>query len=244
MPSPLKYFCVLICLMMQAQVLSAQGKKLTAGSDTSFWYRDMLKNVAKLNLPNLKQSATGHQWRMWFDGQVTSYVLIIHPAESQLILYTQEYEDPLTGQPSNRIFVKAYALSRLQAKGIDSLKEAYGIDQIPTDEQIKGWGDIMGLDGVTYLMEKTDDTTYSFKHYWTPSAIKTDEAKKMTGFIAATEQLIGYQHFDTDFMKSIPFLSYFTGGPLLGMKALPRKEARRLRKARKAYLKSHPEISK
>ncbi len=244
MLNSLKYITLVISLLIQGHLLQAQGKRLTADSDTGFWYGNMLKHAAKLNLPSLNQPSAGHEWRMWFCGQYTSYVLILNSTESKLIIYTCEYQDPITWQPSEKVFLKTYALSNAQIRDIDSLKKVYGIDQIPTEKQIKGWGDVMGLDGVTYLIEQTDDATFSFKSYWSPAAIKTDEAKKITRFISNTEKIVGYQQCFTDFSDSNTFLSYKTGGPGVAMKILPRKEARRLRKAHKAYLRSYPEVGK
>lgn len=241
MPIIIKRFIILILLSLQVFASKSQSKHLTADSDTSFWHNYQNKIAAKLHLDNLNTSSVKQEWRMWYNGQVTSYVLILSPTESRMIVYTQEYRDPVTEQPSERVFSKSYTLNVSQAKSIDSLKEAYEIDKIATGNLIKDWGH--GFDGITYNIERSYGNNYSFKSYWTPQAVKAVEAKKMERFIEAVNQ-VTKQHNWPDFFKSIPFLSYSTGGPAVAMKAVDKKQARSLRKAQKAYRKSHPEVVK
>lgn len=241
MPIIIKRFIILILLSLQVFASKSQSKHLTADSDTSFWYSYQKKIATKLHLDNLNTSSIKQDWRMWFNGQVTSYVLILNLSESRMILYTQEYRDPVTEQPSERMFSKSYTLNVSQAKSIDSLKEAFEIDKMATGNLIKDWGH--GFDGITYNIERSYGNNYSFKSYWTPQAVKAVEAKKIERFIETVEQMTEYKN-RPDFFKSIPFLSYSTGGPAVAMKAVDKKQARSLRKAQKAYRRSHPEVVK
>ena len=95
---------------------------------------------------------------------------------------------------------------------------------------------------MTYVIEKANDNSYSFKSYWSPRAVNADEAKRLTRFIEAVEQVTGYGT-RTDFDKSVPFLSYSTSGPTVAMQAITKKQARVLHKAQKAYQKSHPKYT-
>jgi len=228
---------LLITFLIQLEIAAAQSKFLSADSDTTFWYSYNLNRVHQLKMPDLWQSDTTYQWRLWFNGQTTSYVIDSRHNEGLLTLYTQEYKNPITEELSQRIFSKSYTLGTKQLKSIDSLKEAMDIRNIPTDKQIKGWGDVMDLDGVTYVIEEADQSIYSFKSYWTPSAIHVDEAKRLKRFIEAVEKLINFKKLHEEFTQLIPFGSYNTGGSVIALKVMTAKEARKLRRERKAFHK-------
>lgn len=231
----IKYFFLLIAFVIQVKVLPAQVKTFTADSDTTFWYSYSLKKAVKLNLPNLHYNKAIKQWRLWFHGQTASYVLSLENNEGQLVFYTQEHEDPITEKPSERIYSKAYVLTKKQIVSVDSLRIITGIRHIPTDKQIKGWGDVMGLDGVTYAIEEADNSTYSFKSYWTPSSINVEEAKRLKRFIEEIEHLTNLRKLEKEFVQLIPFGSYSTGGPMVAVKVMTKKELSKLLKERKVY---------
>lgn len=230
-----KYIVLLVIILANAKVADAQNKKVTADSDTTYGYRQISSEARKLHLPDLFSVSRPGRWRLWFNDNTISWVLDLDQHKGKFILYTQEYENPVTEEHSQRLFIKSYALNAAQLKSIDSLKEVTGVRQIPTDKLIKGWGDGMHRDGIDYVIEEIDENTYSFKSYWSPASIAVDEAKIINRFINSNEQIIEYPKMQKQFIRLIPFRSYYTNGASVAVKNLTAEEMRKLLKAREAY---------
>ncbi|GAB2697109.1 hypothetical protein GCM10027037_21380 [Mucilaginibacter koreensis] len=186
----------------------------------------------------------GFHWRLWYNGQAASYVLNLDKKidsnyKANIYLFTKKYVDTWKEKPTNRIFIKTYQLTAQQANQIATLLQDQHISEIPTDSLIKGWGDIIGFDGITYNIEEVSDNAYSSKSYWTPSSINVKEAKHIQAFLNSIENIVDSKQLFVDFTKHVPFAAYKTGGPTTGIKIMTKKQQSELKKERDAYRKTH-----
>jgi hypothetical protein len=141
---------------------------------------------------------------------------------------------PATETPTERTFVDRKTFGKDTVKTILNYITTSEINKLPTDNLISGWK--QGFDGVTYIIEFANPTTYSFKTYWTPKAQDTtlQEAKLLEAFVDKIFELVNGNANWNYFEKSIPYECYNVGG-MIRCKVLTKKQKRQYAKERKNY---------
>ncbi|MES2808307.1 MAG: hypothetical protein V4619_06765 [Bacteroidota bacterium] len=210
-------FVIALLLLNTPKPAMAQSKSIEIPKK-DFWYKLTKDRSDRLQLPNLINRRDTSYWRMWYRGQIISYVIDIENLNEAraafATFYTEEYVDEAKEKPTNRVFFYRIPLTDSISKCIRDLIQKTEINKIPSEEHIKGWGDVNGLDGVIYCFEYSTPEQYHFKEYWTPSHIRVQEAKIMTAFIEEIDRLIDYKTLEANFRRQVPFQTFNTGGPM------------------------------
>jgi hypothetical protein len=183
-----------------------QGKTLTADSDTIFWsgYYKKLKN--EIGLEPTDKIQTDFYFRFWDGAKVIELRRIDNKLLGTVTFLIQQYRKNKEG----RLYYKKNTLTDQSTEIIFELVIKYKINDIPTDEQIKGWDG--GFDGITYTIEYADYDSYSFKNYWTPTQYqdKLIEARQLVDFIDNLNNIEELKTLKKKFMSRQPFSSWYT----------------------------------
>lgn len=229
---------LIIIILIFSTTLFGQTKTLTnvtyAKGDTSFSFKYQNIVITKLFLSRLDTSASPFHFRVWKTNQVLD---IWQTGDSlyagQLTSWVTE-QTPTKENPTYRILIDKRSLSTDTTKNIISFIETSQIMKLPTDDSIKGWKN--GLDGITYIIEFSTKTTYSFKTYWTPKAQDTTlaEAKYLQTFVDNIFDLSNGKTVWKQFERNIPYECYGVGGTIR-CKVLTKKQKRQFARERKNY---------
>lgn len=206
-----------------------------SNDDTSIWYKYQLKVINDLSLTRLDTSSSPFYFRVWKSNQVIEVWKNKEDIYSGLLTTWVTEHTPINEKQTGRTLIDKKLFQSDSVKLIIDLIKSSQILKLPTDDSIKGWRH--GFDGLTYITEYSDQTSYSFKTYWTPSAQdkSLNEAKFVQSFVDTIFNLSNAKTIWKNFQKSIPFECYTVGGSI-GCKVLSKKEKRRFTKERKNYL--------
>ena len=129
-------------------------------------------------------------------------------------------------------FIKIKSLTQDTVNFVRQLFHSSGILTLPTDDAIKGWQ--QGFDGITYFVEYSTTDNYSFKSYWTPKAQDSlIEAIQVQRFVDSVFSLVDAGEIWKSFVKTIPYESYYNGGPSVAIRALTNAERKKYARERK-----------
>ncbi len=183
----------------------SQELKLTTDSDSSLWSKWTYELAGQLQIVPINQSSFDSEFRFW-DGQK-----VIRLWESQGVLkgavtfFIKEHTDGGAG----RIYHSSISLDDNTIATIQQLTLDFQIKSLPTDQRIEGWS--LGFDGITYRTETKNDSTYSFKSYWTPKAQKDlKEARFFQYYVNELERIRPISEAYERFRRKQPFDSYYS----------------------------------
>lgn len=110
-----------------------------------------------------------------FEGHVIVHTSSIEEGDYKVRLSQKYFSDLVINPDTARMIYNLYALE--------------GMARIPTDKDIAGWR--YGKDGITYTIEALNNSEYSQKTYWTPSAFKNiEEAVRVNRFFSSVDSLL------------------------------------------------------
>jgi hypothetical protein len=191
----------------------AQSKNLTSDSDTVFWYKYYRQLDREFGLEETNKVNTNYLFRFWDGGKVIEITRSKNKIEAIVVFFLRQYNE---GE-NERIHFKLSKLSKESSSKIYNLVSKYNLDSMPTDKQITGWQ--QGNDGLTCIIEYTDNSTYSFKKYWSPESQKdTKEAKLLLDFIDEMNQMEELKETRKKFMEKQPFSKWYkniSGGSVM-----------------------------
>jgi len=227
-----------IIILIFYNTLFGQTKTLTnvtyANGDTSLWFKYQNIAINDLSLFRLDTSTSPFHFRVWKTNQVLDIWQTSDASYAgQLTSWVTE-QAPTKEKPTDRTLIDKRKLSIDTIKVIVSFIETSQIMKLPTDDSIKGWKH--GFDGVTYIIESSTKTTYSFKTYWTPKAQYTTlaEAQYLQSFVDKIFDLSNGATTWKQFEKNIPYECYSVGGTIR-CKVLTKKQKRLFARERKNY---------
>ena len=208
--------------------------KIISKNGDTYWYKYQLKQIEKLSLPLLDTSSSDEYYRVWTNRQVIDIWRSPNGIwDGKLTTWTDEFV-PNNEEETNRSFVVSKKISNDTINLIRVIIDSSKILNLPSDDSIKGWQ--QGFDGITYVIEQSTKTNYSFKTYWTPEAQDTlKEAKQVQSFIDSIFNTTNSQNVWKDFSKAIPYECYINGGPGVGCKVLTKNERKKYIRERKNY---------
>lgn len=229
---------LIIIILIFSTSLFAQTKTLTnvtyANGDTSFWFKYQNIVIQDLFLSRLDTSASPFHFRIWKTNQVLDIWQTNDSSYGgQLTSWVTE-QTPTKENPTDRTLIDKRSLSTDTIMRIVNFIATSKIMELPTDDSIKGWKH--GFDGVTYIIESSTKTTYSFKTYWTPKAQDTilAEAKYLQSFVDNIFDLSNGTTVWKQFEGNIPYECYNVGGTIR-CKVLTKKQKRQFARERKNY---------
>ncbi len=195
----------LLVLMTLIQNVKSQEKVIQG--DTAFWYRWNKSLAEKLNLMNFSNTQDDFTFRFWNQGQVveitknndsiagvlTNYIYWSHRRNQKETFSERKFLD-------NQKVIAAYKI--IQNSGILDLQ---------SDNQIENWSH--GYDGITYTIEHSDENTYWFKNYWTPSAQDSiPEAVMVMDFVNDFSDTLDLVENYNEFKESLPHKGCYNSG--------------------------------
>ena len=205
-----------------------------SNGEVTFWYKYQTEQIKKLSLPSLDTVFNSNCFRVWTNRQVIEIWQNQNGITfGSLVTWTDEYT-PHNEKPTNRSFIKVKPLIGDTANLVRLLFLSSGILILPTEDSIKGWK--KGFDGITYFIEYSTKENYSFKSYWTPQVQDSlNEARQVKSFIDSAFSLVNAGDVWKSFSKTIPYESYYNGGPLVTIRALTNADRKKYAKERKNY---------
>lgn len=118
-----------------------------------------------------------------------------------------------SGEQENKgLLFKTKPMSKSQALAVYEAFQKKSISSIPSENDIRGWS--LGADGVSYLIEYSNPSTYSFKSYWEPSSsrYRLVEAAAVDDFVKEVEAKLELASSFLAFLNKLPAGTYHTGG--------------------------------
>lgn len=115
------------------------------------------------------------------------------------------------GRSSEELF-KTKSMSKSHAREIYEAFVAKSVASIPDEKDIRGWP--WGADGISYIIEYSTPSTYSFKTYWEPSASRyhVAEAAVIDDFVREIKWKLDLSTHFLAFLNKLPPGTYHTGG--------------------------------
>lgn len=202
--------------------------------DTSLWFKYQNVVINDLALLRLDTATLIFHFRVWKTNQVLDVWQNSDSSYSAQMTSWVTERTPAKETPTDRTLVDRKTLGKDTVKTILNYVRTSEINKLPTDNLISGWK--QGFDGVTYIIEFANPTTYSFKTYWTPKAQDTalQEAKFLQTFVDNIFDLANSKTTWNNFEKSIPYECYNVGGTIR-CKVLTKKQKRQYARERKNY---------
>lgn len=171
----MKYIQVILFFLIFNYGFS-QNKQIVG--DTVFWYKYAKELEHKIELTDFEKSKNDFSFRFRNYGQVVEIIKDSTKISGSLTNYI--YYRRKENSERKTLFKKEF-LSVAQAQNIYDIVQRADILNLPSDEDIKNWS--QGFDGITYIFECADKSTYTFKNYWTPEIQKVSEAIKINKFV-------------------------------------------------------------
>jgi hypothetical protein len=196
---------VIFILTITSQLTVGQTKTLTADSDTSSYkFYDSLSS--KIGIQPVSKSNDEFTFRFWDGFKVIDLAYNQGQPHLTIVFFLQQYKKKKEG----RLYFRRYQLTDETAAEVYLLVKKYGLVDLPTDKLITNWR--QGLDGITYITEQSNRTTFSFKSYWTPDAQNgVKEAGQILDFISELERIDEIKAKYKNFMEGQPFTSWYGG---------------------------------
>jgi hypothetical protein len=197
---------ILFILTITTQLTVGQTKTLTADSDTVFWYKFYSSLSSEIWTPQISKSNDEFTFRFWDGVKVIDLTYNQGQPQATAVFFLRQYKRNKEG----RLYFKRFQITNEAATKIYGLVKKYDLIDLPTDKQITKWR--QGLDGITYITEQSDRTTFSFKNYWTPVAQnEVKEAGQILDFITELEMIDELKAKYKTFMGGQPFTSWYGG---------------------------------
>lgn len=192
----MKYIQVILIFLIFNYGFS-QNKQIVG--DTVFWYKYAKELEHKIELTDLEKSKNDFSFRFRNYGQVVEIIkdsTKISGSLTNYIYYRRRSND------DRKILHKKEILSVAQAQNIYDIIQNAEILAMPSDNEIKNWS--QGFDGIVYIFEYADKSTYSFKNYWTPEIQKVPEAIKIQKFVKNISDTLRLKEHYKLFKENLP----------------------------------------
>jgi hypothetical protein len=190
-------------------IQNVKSQEKVIKGDTTFW-KHWNENLAKkLDLKNLSTTHDDFYFRYWNHGQVVDIFKNNNSITGELTNYIYRYK-PRRQNIRDTIFIK----KNLDKDRVDAAYEIIqnsGILNLQSDNLIENWS--QGCDGITYIVEHSDRSTYWFKHYWTPSVQDSiPESIVVLNFINSFSDTLDLSDNYKEFKESLPHNGCYNSG--------------------------------
>lgn len=192
----MKYIQVILFFLIFNYGFS-QNKQIVG--DTVFWYKYAKELEHKIELTDFEKSKNDFSFRFRNNGQVVEIIkdsTKISGSLTNYIYFRRRSND------DRKILHNKEFLSVAQAQNIYDIVQRAEILELPSDKDIKNWS--QGFDGITYIFECADKSTYTFKNYWTPEIQKVPEAIKINKFVKNISDTLRLKEHYKLFKENLP----------------------------------------
>jgi hypothetical protein len=182
-----------------------QNRQLTNDSDTAFLFNYYNNIIKQVGLETIDKIDSKHCFRFWNGLYVIELRHIDNYLNGTVTFMVQQYRTKKDG----KIYYKTSTLTDKTTKQIQVLIDNYNLIQLPTDNMILNWD--KGLDGITFITEHCDNSSFSFKSYWTPKSFeeKVPEAKQFVKFLDELNSIEELNTLSNKFWTRQPFTTYY-----------------------------------
>lgn len=180
--------------------------------DTTGYYKVMRQRIAQMKMYDPLASNDALLLRVSCENwSVEVRSINLKTISGSVYFFTRKAGTP-GGNGVGEFFFKKKRMSRSKALAINQSFQKYEIASIPDQKDIRRWP--LGSDGMDYLIEHKDHSTYTFKTYWEPSSSRYEikEAAAIYGFIREIESTLELPAAFLAFLNKLPRGTYHTGG--------------------------------
>jgi hypothetical protein len=182
---------------------------ITNGIDTSYWYKHIQSIIRDLDQEDLKLTKQHYTLRIW--------------TEKQFIEVSYNFKNyafaTVTNYTRSKNSGKSYSSTDIvNHDSLLLLIDSINLLDIRSENEISCWGRRNGdsairscNDGITYAIEFSTDTTYSFKSYSCPDAWDCEESAKINLFYKRLEALLNLESRFDKFLQTLPKDCYDNG---------------------------------
>jgi hypothetical protein len=184
--------------------------------DTTLWFNWQQEKFKKAGLKNLTKSTDTLHFRFASETQAVDIWTRDYLAFSgTLTNFTTSHDEKIDDRKKEIFYSEVVKLDTAKSREIFDLFMDKSVLRLAPQDSINGWKD--GLDGITYFIEYSTPTFYSFKDYWTPSAFKdkVDAAKRFNELTEELERLLDLRNSFNKFIHSLPYRTYRAGGIMI-----------------------------
>lgn len=192
----------LIIILLISKIGYSQNKQIVG--DTVYWYKYAKELEEKIELTDFEKRTNEFSFRFRNYGQVVEIIkdsTNISGSVTNYIYYRKKEKS------ERKTLFKKEFLSEIQAKNIYEIVQNAEVLELPSDKDIKNWS--QGFDGITYIFERADKSTYSFKNYWSPHSREIPEAVRIQKFINVLKDTLKlvevYEKFEDNLPKRTGF---------------------------------------
>lgn len=181
--------------------------------ERTLWYKWQQENVAKTGLSDLTKSSDSLHFRFATETQIVDISTVdFKKFDGAVYNFTKKYNAVIGGYDTTKIFMNKKKLKHSAAYEIYTFFENGAIFEIPSEEDISGWG--KGMDGISYIIEYSTPSHYSLKSYWTPEMFRYQlkEANKIYTLADQLESNLDLRYSFQTFINHLPKGCYSAGG--------------------------------
>ena len=196
-------------LFLSVNFSFAQQRQLTNDSDTTFWFDWRTELTREIGLTTIDKSTQDYEFRFWDGYKVVRLWKNAGLLQSEVIFFLREHKEK-KGDYEERLYHSGLKLDQESTNAIKYLIGDLEILDIPSDSKIDDWK--QGLDGITYIIETSNKTSFTFKNYWTPTSFpNVKEARFIQYFVNEVNSLKPIKDGFQRFMSKQPFERYYAG---------------------------------
>lgn len=203
----LSVLLISLCFRVLGQEKQVQIPMYKSG-DTTLWYKWCQRDIKKVGLPSLTTSSDSFRLRFSTETQaIDIWTTDYKTFQGTLANFT-------TASRSDKFYSDITPIDTATARKVYDVFVALAIFGIPAQDSIKGWSN--GCDGITYMIETSTRSKYTFKYYWTPSVFSDSlkEAKAVDSLSHEMERILHMHESFVAFIRTLPEGSYHAGGAM------------------------------
>lgn len=202
---------LLFAVEVYGQVKSVSVPVYKSG-DTTLHYKTQRERIAQMKMRDPFVSKDSFLLRVSSENWSVEIISAdLKTFEGRQYFFTKQVE-PSGEQENKRLLFKTKPMSKSQALAVYDTFQKKSISSIPSENDIRGWP--LGADGVSYLIEYSNPSTYSFKSYWEPSSsrYRLVEAAAVDDFVKELNEKLELRTSFYAFLDKLPSGTYHAGG--------------------------------
>jgi len=209
----------LFALCFFVQISFGQSKTIQLPPYYQTWYGLTKENIQQAGLKDLTTAIEPVHFRFWTETQaVDIWTTDNKTFQGKLVYYTRTYtkekdNDLYQPEKPGKFYSKLTEMDTVTARKIYQYAYQQQLFQIPSEDSIKGWHD--GNDGITYFVEYSTPSFYSFKEYWTPEDQEVKEAAIIVNVLQYLKRTLNLDKEWEAFVETLPKGCYHAGSILL-----------------------------
>lgn len=207
-----KLHIITLLLLLLFQTMFSQTKEIKG--DTAYWYKRNIEFQKSLDLKNFKKSQDEFNFRFWNQGQIIEISKNSSVINGLIVNYIYHTKKP--NKSERKTLTSKILLTSQQSKNIYDIVMNSKILELPSDENIEKWS--QGMDGITYIIEHSDNKSYWIKNYWTPTSQDSiPEAIIVLDLVKKLSDTLNLKDVYKSFKNTLPKKGCYSSGGMTNM---------------------------